>query len=96
MFNFKENVADYTEKEFIELLEEIVNATSKDKSLKGKKLEKYLDTLVDHFIKITGHPKKGDLIFYPNPPEDGEPEKIIKIVKEWRRSQRLPLFKDSE
>ncbi|EAY9565671.1 bacteriocin immunity protein, partial [Salmonella enterica] len=46
MFNFKENVADYTEKEFIELLEEIVNATSKDKSLKGKKLEKYLDTLV--------------------------------------------------
>ncbi|HDC2402948.1 TPA: bacteriocin immunity protein [Salmonella enterica] len=96
MFNFKENVADYTEKEFIELLEEIVTATSKDKSLKGKKLEKYLDTLVDHFIKITGHPKKGDLIFYPNPPEDGEPEKIIKIVKEWRRSQGLPLFKDSE
>lgn len=96
MFNFKENVADYTEKEFIELLEEIVNATSKDKSLKGKKLEKYPDTLVDHFIKITGHPKKGDLIFYPNPPEDGEPEKIIKIVKEWRRSQGLPLFKDSE
>ncbi|HAE2267838.1 TPA_asm: bacteriocin immunity protein [Salmonella enterica subsp. salamae serovar 60:g,m,t:z6] len=96
MFNFKENVADYTEKEFIELLEEIVNATSKDKSLKGKKLEKYLDTLVDHFIKITGHPKKGDLIFYPNPPEDSEPEKIIKIVKEWRRSQGLPLFKDSE
>ncbi|HCL5273256.1 TPA: bacteriocin immunity protein [Salmonella enterica] len=96
MFNFKENVADYTEKEFIELLEEIVNATSKDKSLKGKKLEKYLDTLVDHFIKITGHPKKGDLIFYPNPPEDGESEKIIKIVKEWRRSQGLPLFKDSE
>ncbi|ECI4647598.1 bacteriocin immunity protein [Salmonella enterica subsp. salamae] len=96
MFNFKENVADYTEKEFIELLEEIVNVTSKDKSLKGKKLEKYLDTLVDHFIKITGHPKKGDLIFYPNPPEDGEPEKIIKIVKEWRRSQGLPLFKDSE
>ncbi|EAB6844175.1 bacteriocin immunity protein [Salmonella enterica] len=96
MFNFKENVADYTEKEFIELLEEIVNATSKDKSLKGKKLEKYLDTLVDHFIKITGHPKKADLIFYPNPPEDGEPEKIIKIVKEWRRSQGLPLFKDSE
>ncbi|EFR8874651.1 bacteriocin immunity protein, partial [Salmonella enterica] len=30
------------------------------------------------------------------PPEDGEPEKIIKIVKEWRRSQGLPLFKDSE
>ena len=48
---------------------------AKIKSLKGKKLEKYLDTLVDHFIKITEHPKKGDLIFYPNSQEDGEPEK---------------------
>ncbi|ECE6304611.1 bacteriocin immunity protein, partial [Salmonella enterica subsp. salamae] len=25
-----------------------------------------------------------------------EPEKVVKIVKEWRRSQGLPLFKDSE
>ncbi|ENB8274007.1 bacteriocin immunity protein, partial [Escherichia coli] len=57
---------------------------------------KYLDTLVDHFIKITEHPKKGDLIFYPNSPEDGKPENILKIVKEWRRSQGLSLFKDSE
>ncbi|EFC8849468.1 TPA: bacteriocin immunity protein, partial [Escherichia coli] len=27
---------------------------------------------------------------------DDEPENILKIVKEWRRSQGLPLFKDSE
>ncbi|HAX2232269.1 TPA: bacteriocin immunity protein, partial [Escherichia coli] len=26
----------------------------------------------------------------------GKPENILKIVKEWRRSQGLPLFKDSE
>ncbi|WP_170981370.1 bacteriocin immunity protein, partial [Escherichia coli] len=25
-----------------------------------------------------------------------EPENILKIVKEWRQSQRLPFFKDSE
>ncbi|EAT2186090.1 bacteriocin immunity protein, partial [Salmonella enterica] len=25
-----------------------------------------------------------------------EPEKILQIVKEWRRSQGLPLFKDSK
>ncbi|EIJ8349685.1 bacteriocin immunity protein, partial [Salmonella enterica] len=24
------------------------------------------------------------------------PENILKIVREWRRSQGLPLFKDSE
>ncbi|WP_113445774.1 bacteriocin immunity protein [Escherichia coli] len=94
MRDLKDKIYFYTEGEFLEMLEEIVNATSKDKSLKGKKLEKYLDTLVDHFIKITEHPKKGDLIFYPNSQEDGEPENILKIVKEWRRSQGLPLFKD--
>ena len=96
MRDLKDNTLALAKGEFLEMLEEIVNATSKDKSLKGKKLEKYLDTLVDHFIKITEHPKKGDLIFYPNSQEDGEPENILKIVKEWRRSQGLPLFKDSK
>ncbi|MCZ4233812.1 bacteriocin immunity protein, partial [Escherichia coli] len=62
----------------------------------GDVYKRQLDTLVDHFIKITEHPKKGDLIFYPNSQEDGEPENILKIVKEWRRSQGLPLFKDSK
>lgn len=89
MHDLKYKIYFYTEGEFLEMLEEIVNATSKDKSLKGKKLEKYLDTLVDHFIKITEHPKKGDLIFYPNSPEDGKPENILKIVKEWRQFARI-------
>ncbi|EYB45095.1 colicin immunity protein [Escherichia coli] len=87
MHDLKYKIYFYTEGEFLEMLEEIVNATSKDKSLKGKKLEKYLDTLVDHFIKITEHPKKGDLIFYPNSQEDGEPENILKIVKECQPSR---------
>ncbi|EIG1231045.1 bacteriocin immunity protein, partial [Salmonella enterica] len=38
----------------------------------------------------------GDLLFYPENPGDDEPEKVVKIVKEWRRSQGLPLFKDSK
>ncbi|EAA0945560.1 bacteriocin immunity protein, partial [Escherichia coli] len=36
------------------------------------------------------------LIYYPAKKGDDEPENILKIVKEWRRSQGLPLFKDSE
>ncbi|HBL7831788.1 TPA: bacteriocin immunity protein [Escherichia coli] len=35
-------------------------------------------------------------IYYPAKKGDDEPENILKIVKEWRRSQGLPLFKDSE
>ncbi|EMA3754406.1 bacteriocin immunity protein [Salmonella enterica] len=96
MFNFKEKIECYTEMKFIEFLREFRKATRKDKSLKGKKLEIYIDDLVDHFIKITEHPAQGDLIFYPESVAAREPENILQIVKEWRRSQGLPLFKDSK
>ncbi|WES68031.1 bacteriocin immunity protein [Superficieibacter sp. HKU1] len=96
MISFKKNIEDITEEEFFELLEQIINVTSKDKTLKGKELERYVDDMVDYFIKITEHPAKGDLIFYPEKRGDDEPENILKIVKEWRRSQGLPLFKDSK
>ncbi len=93
---FKEKLEDYTEEEFLNFLGGLRSSMKDGKPLKGKELEMYWDSLVDHFIEITEHPKKGDLIFYPNSQEDGEPENILKIVKEWRRSQGLPLFKDSK
>ncbi len=96
MHDLKYKIYFYTEGEFLEMLEEIVNATSKDKPLKGKELEMYWDSLVDHFIEITQHPSGSDLIFYPKSQGDDKPENILKIVKEWRRSQGLPLFKDSK
>ncbi len=40
MHDLKYKIYFYTEGEFLEMLEEIVNATSKDKSLKGKKIRK--------------------------------------------------------
>lgn len=96
MFNFRGKIEDYTEQEFIELLGELRNATRKEQSLTGKQLENYLDEIVDHFIKVTEHPAMGDLIFYPEKRGDEQPENIVKIVREWRRSQGLPLFKDSK
>lgn len=93
MFKFKEKIEDYTEEDFIALLDGFRNP---DSSLTGRHLEKYWDELMDHFIEITGHPKKGDLVAYPDKPGDDEPENIVKIVKEWRKSQGLPIFKDSE
>ncbi|WP_318356198.1 bacteriocin immunity protein [Enterobacter sp.] len=96
MFNFKNNIEEYTEDEFIQLLEELRDRTRKEHSLRGKQLEKYIDSIVNHFIKVTEHPAMGDLIFYPENRGDEEPENIVKIVREWRRSQGLPLFKDSK
>lgn len=96
MFIFKETISDYTEGEFVDFLEEFTNPTKNGEPLMGAELEKYTDILLNHFIKITEHPAQGDLLFYPEKPGDDESENILKIVKEWRRSQGLPLFKDSK
>ncbi|MGR5112550.1 bacteriocin immunity protein [Vibrio jasicida] len=42
---------------------------------------------------ITQHPEGSDLIYYSENPEDGTPENIVKIVKEWNLLQGLPYFK---
>lgn len=76
---------DYKEEEFLELLNRIVRADTPS--------EKELDELVDHFEEVTEHPGGSDLIYYPDKPENGEPEKIIDIVKKWRLENRLPCFK---
>ena len=93
---FKEKLQDYTEDEFLNFLGGLRSYMKDGKSLKGKELEMYWDSLVDHFIEITQHPSGSDLIFYPKSQGDDKPENILKIVKEWRRSQGLPLFKDSK
>ncbi len=92
---FKEKLEDYTEEEFLNFLGGLRSTMKDGKPLKGKELEMYWDSLVDHFIEITQHPSGSDLIFYPKSQGDDKPENILKIVKEWRRSQggRTPCLK---
>ncbi|EMG9277061.1 TPA: bacteriocin immunity protein [Enterobacter cloacae] len=52
--------------------------------------------LLEHFEKITNHPDGADLIYHIIDDKDGNSEEITKVVKAWRKSQGLPLFKDSE
>ncbi|EBA0987220.1 bacteriocin immunity protein [Salmonella enterica] len=91
----KNKIEEYTEQEFLAILKEFRKSTRQAKDLKGSKLDEYLDKLMDNFIQVTTHPKGSDLIVYPEKDEDGEPHRVIEIVKEWRKSQGLPLFKDS-
>ena len=58
-----------------------------------KETDDLLDLLLDRFEELTEHPLGTDLIYYPETPEDGTPERITEIVKEWRESQGLPCFK---
>ncbi|WP_234913595.1 bacteriocin immunity protein [Vibrio anguillarum] len=78
------SITDYTEIEFLELLNIIISAEGSDE---------YQDELLENFIATTEHPDGSDLIYYPENPEDGTPENIVRIVKEWRLSQSLPCFK---
>lgn len=79
---------EYTESEFLELLKDIcyINGLSEDEH----------SSCVIHFDKISQHPDGSDLIYYPEDGADDTPEGILKTVKEWRKSQGLPLFKDSK
>ncbi|HGY7920319.1 bacteriocin immunity protein, partial [Escherichia coli] len=53
---FKEKLEDYTEEEFLNFLGGLRSSMKDGKPLKGKELEMYWDSLVDHFIEITQHP----------------------------------------
>ncbi len=57
---FKEKLQDYTEDEFLNFLGGLRSSMKDGKSLKGKELEMYWDSLVDHFIEITQHPSGSD------------------------------------
>ncbi|MDE1242360.1 bacteriocin immunity protein [Vibrio aestuarianus] len=79
-----DRLEDYTELEFLELLNTIISAEGSDE---------YQDELLENFIATTEHPEGSDLIYYPENPKDGKSESIVRIVKEWRLSQGLPGFK---
>ncbi|MFB1072123.1 bacteriocin immunity protein [Vibrio diabolicus] len=83
----KSSISDYTEEDFLQLVEEIFKENVSD-------TDDVLDELLEQFEDITQHPDGTDLIYYPETPEDGTPENIVRIVKEWRLAQGLACFKD--
>lgn len=85
--NMKNNFSEYTKDEFISLISEICDAIGDDD---------YQDSLLEHLIKITEYPSVSDVIYYPADGADDSPEGIVNSIVEWRKSQGLPLFKDSE
>ncbi|CAH6635372.1 bacteriocin immunity protein [Pseudocitrobacter vendiensis] len=89
----KPAIEDYTEEEFLEFLNEFFINT---KHLKGDEFEKHIDCLLEHFDKIVTHPEGNGLIYYPPDDREDSPEGILQEIKRWRKSQGLPLFKDSE
>ncbi|EKQ3596540.1 bacteriocin immunity protein [Vibrio parahaemolyticus] len=81
----KDDISDYSQSEFFQLVNRICVVDYATE-------QEHIDA-VFHFEEMTEHPDGSDLIYYPENPEDGAPENIVKIVKEWRLSQGLPCFK---
>ncbi|ENT4678784.1 bacteriocin immunity protein [Salmonella enterica] len=88
--NVKEKLESYTESEFKKILDEFYANHRSSPSLKGDELELYLDNLLDFLTVLVGTGEVSDFIYYPDTPE-GALNEVIK----WRKSQGLPLFKDS-
>ncbi len=79
------SLPEYTESDFLKLLDEICNAVG---------TEKYQDQLLEHFIEMTGNPAASDWIYYLEDGEDDSPKGILKTVQDWRKANGLPGFKE--
>ncbi|QLG96793.1 bacteriocin immunity protein (plasmid) [Pseudomonas yamanorum] len=84
----KGRLEDYTEVEFLALLNGICNFDCQD--------EETHSIWVEHFVRVSQHPKGTDLIFWPEDDDDSSPEGILNAVKEWRASNDLPGFYEGE
>lgn len=81
----KNSLSDYTETEFIKLLQRIIeNGASEEEENK----------LVHRFNTLCGHPAGSDLIFYPEDDADDSAEGITQTIKSWRAANGLPGFKN--
>lgn len=81
-----ESISDYTEDQFIRLIEQILIEDASE-------TDELADKLLLHFRKIVGHPSGMDLIYHPEIGADDSPEGITETVKRWREANVLPGFK---
>lgn len=80
----KKTITDFTEAEFLNFVMRIYEVDyPTDKS--------HTDAIFE-FERLSEHPKKSDLIFYPEPGKSG-PASIVEEVKTWRQANNKPGFK---
>ncbi|MNJ38777.1 Colicin-E7 immunity protein [compost metagenome] len=84
--NLKPSISDYTEIEFLDFIKYIyfVNENLDDN---------VLNPLLNHFEAVTEHPAGTDLIYWPETEEQGEPEQVLELIKQWRAANDKPGFK---
>ncbi|MCF5488349.1 bacteriocin immunity protein [Pseudomonas syringae] len=87
----KSKLSDYTEAEFMEILNELFAGVSETK----ENAEEYVNSLVDHITDVTEHPEKSDLLYYQPEGREDSAAGVMKEIKEWRAKNGKPGFKTS-
>lgn len=82
----KKEISDYTENEFLGLVRKICNA-------EGETEQEDVENILE-FVRLCEHPSGSDLIFYPEDGQDDSPEGIVQQVKEWRKANGKPGFRE--
>ena len=82
------NISDYTEEQFIKFIQEIFRENEADSDEK-------LDTLLEQFRALTGHPDGSDLIYYAPSDDVCTPEAITQTIKAWRQANGLSGFRSA-
>lgn len=80
----KSHITEFTESEFLELARKIYFAKYPSDNVHMK--------AVMEFARLSEHPGKADLFYYPEEGNDG-PEAIVAEVKAWRTANGKPGFK---
>ena len=80
---FKPGFEDYTEEEFIQLVNEICSS-------KGG--EAWQDESLESFIAVTEYPEGSDLTYYYDD-DNATPKRIVPAVKAWRKAHGKRGFK---
>lgn len=82
---FKSRFEEYTESEFIALINRLVEGDYSS--------EREHDAIVDNIVKISEHPSGSDILYYPAEGVEDSPAGVLKAIKEWRGANGKPGFK---
>ncbi|RIJ11284.1 bacteriocin immunity protein [Pseudomonas sp. 91RF] len=82
---FKSRFEEYTESEFIALINRLVEGDYSS--------EREHDAIVDNIVSISEHPSGSDILYYPAEGVEDSPAGVLKAIKEWRAANGKPGFK---
>lgn len=91
--NRKSKLEEYTEDEFTALVNELFIGPE---GVSENEEEQYLINLALYIEKITEHPEKTDLLFYPPADREDSAKGVVKEIKAWRARSGKPGFKQPD